>query len=504
MSIKVNWNAESNTAQMSLIENFVQQIPPSCQTIISDKISVANFPATTNNSYPYMTEYKQGGCQFIYIPEYNDLFVCSNSQFKGSPQGNIVLAFHDFINPHTNQPHINPANMTKLTIDLVPNLSLLSSSTSMIPVACFWQHRYFWLLHGTIGTYTTNEVIPGRLVRYSYDGIKLTKVQEITVSKFSRYANGGITNNVYGYISIMSNGYINTESNAATTAYIHRIVEDTTNDTFTIETGEIDFLTAFPNINQYNLSQHLDCFYFSDLGKWVYYFYGNSNRLEISFNTNVDESSWSNLISSLNVSANWHEAVNTIMPTTHNTGVFTITNRNNNQTIVFENPSGSNYGTPYATKKEQLNQEAKWNFITINSGIYTNLRLATSNRMIWLNLLKNNQIIPSSNSPIEGSDTIYNNDYKLLTGPDNATWNLVNKCNVVWTEDGEHIYSKVIDFGAKMYVPNYAAIDVSDGLYKHSFILDRYYITWIDDETNIMSSGNKYGKIAVIDLAPRI
>ena len=503
MSIEVNWNAQSNTAQMSLIENLVQQIPPSCSTILSDKINVSNFPATTNNTYQFTTEYKQPGSHFIYIPEYNDLFVCSLDQFKTSPYGNVVLVFHDFINPHTLQPHINPANMTELTIDAIPNMSLLSSNTNK-PVLTFWQHNYFWLLYGTIGTYTAGAYQPGQLLRYSYDGVKLTKVQTIDIQKLSKYEDA-ITNNFYGNFSLMDNGYISSQSSKATSAFIHRIVEDTANDTFTVETGEIVITTIFPSIDQYNLSNRINCFYFAQTGKWVYYFYGNSNRLEISFNTNVDESSWSNLISSLNVEANWHEAVNTIMPTTHNYGVFAIRNRKNNKTLVFENPSSGTNGTAYADDVEQLNQTKPWNYVSLYSTCLTPYRIATSNRMIWINLISTNKNIPTSSEPVAGTTDVYDNDYTVLQSyPSPPAWNIADKTRVSWTEDGEHIYSKVVDIGAKMYVPSYGSIDVVDSLYLHSFILDRYYITWVDDETNIMSASNKYGKLAVIDFAPRI
>lgn len=495
MTTKTIFETANNTAEMSFIEDLVRQLPPSMKTIISDKIDVSNFPTSYEVSGRFDTAYSNSGTNFIYVPEYNDLMVNSKYQYATTPQGNNVLIFHDFINPQTQQPHINPANATLSSIDLITGINHVSVSQQQ----CFWQHGYFWQIFGVhqSSAYTANSQIPGKLIRYSYDGVKLTKVQTIDIPYVGR-STDSVIDPVFNF-EVMANGMISSSVYNTMTIQLHKISENVVNDVWTVNTGTLVISNMFPS-TEYSFAIRLNCFYFAQLKKWVYYTHGNSNRVETSFNTNADESSWSNLITSLNASANWHQSATGMLPLNHTRGCLCI-NGKDNKSVVAVIPQSTVYmNIPIATESEQLNMTTPWNILTTGA-VNSTISLATDKRMYFVNFLTLKKIVPTSSTPIN-NDGVYNNDFAdVSTAEMNLTWGQNSKINVAWTDDGETFFSKVVDVGASFYVGSQFAVDRVDNIYNHCFILNRYYLCWVDDETNIRSDGNKYGKIAIIDFS---
>lgn len=486
-SVNVLWNAKKPSP---VITDLLSQLPPSLKADISNKFSIANFTSSNNSSYLRDARYLNHGLHAIYIPEYNDLLICSrfNYYINSTYEGFRILIFHDFISNYTGEPHINPANMN--TFDLPhPTISGTTAGKQLIT----WQHGYLWFIHGDYAVAAANTEHKLTIRRYRYDGIKFTLVQTLSS------VNSGCFNvNQYNAwsddLSLLPNNLISVSTSNATKIGVVKLVYDVSNDTYTTERGSISYtnVSTNPDTSTQNfLTDRLSCFYFAQSKKWIYYIYGNSNRVEICFNTNADESSFTALMNSLNVQANWHEAAQGYMIRNHNFGIGTITTRDN-RTIVFERTQAP-HNICFADSIEQLEMTKPWHWLSSNASTGNGLILTTPNRLVLLEVDQSNDII-DNDWAIFGST----NDYP-------PTFENTRERLATWTEDGKTFYASNISTGSTFVLPfNNMSIDSMDDYTYELMIMNRYLIAFIDDETNKTSSSNQYAKLAVIDIEKRL
>lgn len=532
-TIDISWNAVEADKNNEITKLFTQ-IPPCCSTILSDKI-----PFEPDTSRPYLSTsissasspyyYNNWGqaTKVFYVEEYNDLFVVGTWQFKATTAipmntlGSKIYVFHDFINPHTNQPHINVANSTILSLDVIPNIANLAGTgdATRVQQLIFWQHGCLWQLYPDIQAVSSGSAFTGKLVRFTYDGIKLTKAQTISVGLGSRYGAYALTQKLPIAFDLLRNDLIwcggfsgsssGTGDNAPhgwTSGVIIHIKEDTANDTFTADVIHLQASSLIGTTKDY-LKMRIDCVYLTQIHRWAYLYYGYSNSGTNSYNKNdrcpfminlsVNSSNISDFETSLNTQSNWISITNPYLLADYSSNgininqVETVLNENNETVLLLL----SENAVFWADTIEQLQGTQQWNYST-SYATKTKNCYSIGNRLVFMNFNTSDSFFNPSNGDR------YNSQYDYPTA-ESTKYFIVS-----WTENGKDYYTKRIKNGLAghcLYVYQ-GSTDEIDSINTRQLILDRYVITWIqlpgDDWTN--QNTNPYGKLVIIDLEKRI
>lgn len=515
------------------ILKIIEQIQPSGFTIMSDKINLqpsADTPCYSNNissvGSAYSLSSRQYSTRVIYIPEYNDLMVVPLYQHKPttavnySGLGSKFFVFHDFINPQTQQPHINVSNSSVLSVQVIPKLNNLTSTTAertRCPQLIFWQHGFLWQLYPDIAVVPSGSAFTGKLNRYSYDGITLTLQQTLNVGLGSRYNAYSLSQALPISFILLKNGFIwcggfsgsvggtgDNKPHGWTTSTLLHIKENVSNDTWGVDVLHIDFSNI--NSSKNYCCSELDCFYFSQIKKWVYCIYGysssnstsayNNAHLNMYFNLSVDESNLSALETSLNTSANWNQvAPPYILTDIANTGLITraieTVENHENKTVVMVETNNINGKLFTADSVEQLQGTKQWNLVT---------GLANKSGAVFK--IGRRAVCFAYNSGVNMNPT----SNGVATQGQYSSKESTKKYILSWTEDGENFFSKAVPNGLDGHLTHFNSgyTDEYAPAENNFLVLDKYVVCWMETLGNISSSTNPYGWLAVIDLSKRI
>lgn len=515
-SVNVIWNAEQPKDELAL--DLLSQIPPSGESIVSNPINLNqaymfNYMWASNPSETSWLNGNLQGNKYIYVKEYNDLFVVNGFQFKASSftsltnPGTQILVFHDFINNYTNKPHIDPANCSVITIDPIANLSNLNTantSGNKIPQLAFWKEGYLFVIHPLCESVPAGSGFDGVIERYSYDGIRLTKIQSMSVGLGSRDGSYTVSGNVQIPIKfeLMPNGLIYCGGTKATSVSIIKLVPDVANDTFDAQTLLISIGSIYTNANTL-FDGRISCFYFSQAKKWVYFASQKSTsttyqNYPLAINVNVNETDWSAFSTSISTRANWSYAAYPYFPykTNENTlswnikDLKTVLNRNN-ETVVYAIQQDSSK-MAYADSLEQLTFTKRWNSATnMNIGQTARAVFNINGRLLNFNYNNNYSLIYDNKDYMLGNNAGYY-----------PTRESLKKYVMSWTDDGQKWYMKAVPNGLDCHF--ITATNSDNQVEEQQVILGRYLIAWTIDYECITTINNFKAKMLVIDLAKKI
>ena len=534
-SVEVNWNAIEADKNNEITKLF-SQLPPACSTILSDKIPLepnANLPyfstSIGSEGAPYYQSNLSNGTRVFYVEEYNDLFVVPIWQFKASTTYNInglgskFYVFHDFINPHTLQPHINVANSTVLSVDVIPNLNNFTSTSADSCVAqqlIFWQHNCLWHLYPDIEAVSAGSAFTGKLVRWTYDGVKITKAQTINVGLGSRYNAYALSQRLPIAFELLRNGLIwcggysgsasgsgDSVPHGWTSGVLIHIKEDVSNDNFTTDIIHLNSSSLVGTEKDY-LKRGIECVYLTQIHRWAYILPGYSSgsttyaaykndRVPFMINLSVDSSSISSLDTSLNTQSNWIAIDKPYLAASFSDAgiavneVETILNENNETVLILFSQNGHMF---WADSLEQLQGTKQWNFTTRFASKY-GAPYSIGNRLVICDF--NNNTTPLN--PQYLGRYSYSNDYPTL---DSTKYFIVS-----WTENGRDYFTKRIQNGLPGHsIYTYTGGDNEyDTLNSRQLVLDKYVVSWVQLPGDQYSSTTfKYGFLVVIDLGKNI
>ncbi len=505
MAINTVWSCKKPN---EMLGELLIQHPPSCEFNVSAPIDLSQLVLTgtalTSDSQWSIVNLNRG--YFIYVPEYNDLLIASKGQMSSSDSdkiGNKVLVVHNFINKATNRPQINAADVSTTDIDIIPGLSSLTSGT-LKHQYCFWQHNSFWQIYPDIEyDVPSGSAITGKLVRYTYDGIKLTKAQTINIGCGST-TTFIAKNNIQLRFSPHDNGMIwIAGTNSWITSTLIHINESVANDIYTADVITFDRTGLYDSLFS---GQHLISFYFNQLGRRVYCITQGCNSSSpydgqaLSFNLSVDESSIANLTSSLNNTSNWYKAHSpyfqynpgVVYNSANTQSLLSIVNKDNKTVLIH---TGNGNGYLIADDVEQLKFNKQWDYVARNV-INQSWFFALDNRFVAFKT-------PYSLAPLQS---------ELDTGwlsTDTSGYTTVEQLKYLycsWSEDGLNWYRKAVPFVQTPWRTSIDGSEITEGIIpnKRHLLLGRYLILFIDTKDNIYDKNNRKANLCVIDIGKRL